>query len=236
MDFGTLMKTAFSDPKPSYEFTRMKMVWVINEYISGSLRKNLLRPHFGISAMAEFPPASPVPYNFPPDMGAQCAAISACVPGKVTIQEYDSVAKASQEVGTFWGNFFELIGRCLLRSTITFMPLIPDEVHPDNFSTPMPYNSVTMSTNGSFYLTTGNVFSASRILADWRKAGDDLFDSIKGLEIKDPEILRTHISNAVRAAATRASTLWRFYNGAIKPSGMTPGTLSGYIYGPIKFD
>ena len=96
MDFGTLMKVAFSDPKPEYEFTRMKFVWIINEYIRGSLQKNLLRPHFGVSGTVEYPPASPVPYLFAPDSGNRCAAISAFVSGKVTEAEYDKVAQSSK--------------------------------------------------------------------------------------------------------------------------------------------
>lgn len=236
MDFGTLMKVAFSDPKPEYEFTRMKFVWIINEYIRGSLQKNLLRPHFGVSGTVEYPPASPVPYLFAPDSGNRCAAISSFVPGNVTEAEYDKVAQSSKKIGTFWGNLFELIGRGTLRSVITFMPLIPDETAPDNFSTPYVYSPAILATNESYYLTIPKLYSTGLVLRDWRKAGDDLFESIRDLQITDPEILRSHVSAKVRETATRTSMLWRHYQGTIKPSGQTPGVLEGYIYGSIKFD
>jgi hypothetical protein len=240
MNFGTLFKTAFADPKPDYAFTRAKIVWAVNQYVLGTLTSNLGRKQFGFSGTIEFPPAAPAPYVVPPNTGARCGAILTFVPGAVLPEEYDACAKLSQAaVGAFWEQLFYLTGLAITRSIVTIAPLIPapDEAAPDQTSTPYPYDLNTMCANGSFYLTLGNVLTPKRVLDDWKSAGKRFFEKIDPLKLTDPDTLYSHLGQAVRDAATRNGFLWRHYQGSIKIQGNPePGIAEGYIYGSMKYD
>ena len=240
MDFGTLFKTAFADPKPEYEFTRFKMVWAINQYILGTLTSNLGQKQFGFNGTLEFPPAAPAPYLVPPNTGARCGAIVTFVPGTVLPEEYDACAKLSQAaVGAFWEQLFYLIGLGFTRCILTIAPLIPapDEEAPDQASTPFPYSFKTMCANGSFYLSAGNVLTPKKVLDDWKDAGKKFFDKIDALKLTDPITLYTQLGKAVKEAATRNGFLWRHYQGSMKIQGNPePGIAEGYIYGSMKYD
>lgn len=239
MRFGTLMESAFKDPKPTYEFTRSKFTWVINEYIRGNLMKSVGSQYLGVSGTIEYPPAPPVPYQVPPSSGPTCGAVINVVCGTVSEDEYDTAAKKSAVIGSFWENLFELIGRGTLRSILTIMPIVPNAG--SNLllqtSSPMVYTSATLESDGSYYKTPGNSFSASKVLSDWRSSGSRFFESISGLQITDPSILREKLSEAVSAAARECSTVWRRYRGALKQNfDEYPGAFDGYIYGSINYD
>ena len=240
MDFGSIYRAAFSNPKPDYEFTRAKFVWIINSYITSCLAINVGKPYLGVEGQVEYPPASPVPYVVPPDSGPLCGALMSFTPGNVTGDEYDQVAENSRaEIGSFWPNFFKLIGKGISRSSMIIMPLITDPLQPGvpQFSTPMLYTSENMTANGSFYLTKGNLYTVKQFLDDWQTAGEKFRDEILSQNVQDPDTLATKLGRAVKKTANETGIFWRHYQGTIKPSYTpNPGILEGWIVGSIKYD
>lgn len=240
MDFGSIYRAAFSSPKPDYEFTRAKFVWTINTYIASCLANNVGKPHLAVEGQVEYPPASPVPYVVPPDSGPLCGALAAFTPGIVTEKEYDQVAENSRgEIGSFWPNFFKLIGRGISRSGMIIQPLITDPLQPGvpQFSTPMLYTNETMSVNGSFYLTKGNLYTVKQFLDDWQIYGEKFRDEILSMNIQDIDTLASNLGRAVKKTANETGIFWRHYQGTVKPAYMlTPGILEGWIVGSIKYD
>ena len=53
MDFATIYKAAFKTPKPNYEFTRMKFVWIINTYVKTNVLNNIGKTQFAVSGQVE---------------------------------------------------------------------------------------------------------------------------------------------------------------------------------------
>lgn len=240
MDFATIYKTAFKTPKPTYEFTRMKFVWIINTYVKTNVLNNIGKTQFAVSGQVEYPPASPIPYEAPPDGGPLSGAVIAATPGLVTEIEYDLVAAAARNDGkAFWPKFFRLIGTGISRSTFLICPLIPDPAQPEvpQYSTPFFYSTEVMSANGSFYQTLGQNFKITQFLEDWEKAGENFRDEIMNLKIQEPEVLADKLGKTVKLMANMTGIFWRHYQGEIKPSYMLyPGTLEGWVIGSIKYE
>lgn len=240
MDFGSIYRSAFSNPKADYEFTRAKFVWTINTYIASCLANNAGKAHLAVDGQVEYPPASPVPYVVPPDSGPLCGALVAFTPGIVTEEEYDRVAENSRnEIGSFWPNFFKLIGKGISRSGMLIQPLITDPLQPGVlcYSTPILYTNELMSGNGSFYLTKGNLYTDKQFLDDWQMSGEKFGDEILSMCIQDIDTLSSKLSKAVKRTANETGFFWRHYQGTIMPSYvMSPGILDGWIVGSIKYD
>ncbi len=225
MDFGSIMRANFANPKPTYEYTRAMFVKTINEYVSGSLRKNLGMPCFGVTGMLEHPPAAPEPYNVPYRAGPTCGVLISYTPGKATNKDYDAVAKKSQKtIGSFWTNFFELIGKVMCRTNETIQPSTGD-------STPMLYNSKSMSSTPCFVRTTGNIYTQAKVIREWREAGTKFKNKVLMMEIQEPRVLQNELSVAVRETALRTMNFWRYYSGTLHG-----GIFKGYIYGSLLYD
>lgn len=239
MNFGLLMAKNFTDPEPSYEFTREKFVKTVNQYVSGAFGKNLKKSQFGLQGTIEFPPAGPQVYKTPPSPGIMSGQVIAYNSGKVTKRDYDSVAKRSQkEIGSFWPNFFELIGKAFLRTKYEITPVT--EVfgaHTAQYSTPLVVTATYLESSGSYFKRTGNTYSKSKVLSEWRSAGKSFSKEVIALKVEEPKVLQDLLGKRVREAATRASLLYINYTGTIKFGNMTqPGLFKGLIYGKMKFD
>lgn len=241
MNFGEITLENLCDPKPSYDWTRDRLVKSINDYIAASLSDNLSMPQFGVTGTIEFPPAAPVPYLYLPNSGPSCGGIVAYVPGMATEADYDAVAAKSRNGdGSFWENYFELIGRALLRSKLTIAPyltVLKNSVSNAGFSTPMFYTSEVLRATASFYLTTGNKFTDQKVLRDWKTAGSKVMSVMKSQKFDKCKDVWTLVGRIVQETATRTSFVWYQYTGEIRRStDAYPGTFSGYIYGNLQFD
>ena len=241
MNFGKITLENLSDPKPSYEWTRNRLVKSINDYIASTLLDNQSLPQFGVTGMIEFPPASPVPYLYPPNSGPSCGGIVAYLPGMATESDYDAVAaKCRNGDGSFWENYFELIGRALLRSKLTIAPYLTIlKNYPSNagFSTPMIYTSEVLNATPSFYMITGNKFTEQKFLRDWRDAGSRVMTIMKSGKFDNCKAVWELVGQYVKQTATRSSFIWYQYNGEIRrDTDLYPGTFTGYIYGNLQFD
>ena len=225
MDFGSLMRANFANSKPTYEYTRAMFVKTINEYISGSLRKNLGMPCFGVTGMIEYPPAAPVEYFVPYGSGPTCGVLISYTPGKATNSDYDSVARRSRKIiGSFWPNFFELIGKAMCRTNEIIQPSVGD-------STPMLYNSETMSSTQCYIRTTGNTYNRAKVVREWREAGERFMDTVLMMKIQEPRILQDKLSEAVRITSLRTMNFWRYYFGTVHG-----GIFKGHIFGSLRYD
>jgi hypothetical protein len=223
--FGDLMRANFANPKPSYEYTRSMFVKTINEYVSGSLRSNLGMPCFGVTGMLEHPPAAPETYFVPPRSGPTCGVLISYTPGFATNKDYDKVAeKSRKELGSFWPNFFELIGKVMCRTIEIIQPSAGD-------STPMMYNSKSMAKSGCFIRTTGNIYTQSKVIREWREAGSRFQNKVLSMKIQSPRILQNELSTAVRDTALRTMMFWRSYSGT-----MHGGIFKGFIYGSLIYE
>lgn len=241
MNFGKITLENLCDPKPSYEWTRNRLVKSINDYISTSLLNNQFAPQFGVTGMIEFPPAAPIPYLYPPNSGPSCGGIIAYVPGMATEGDYDAVAaKCRNGDGSFWENYFELIGRALLRSKLTIAPyltILKDSLPNVGFSTPMFYTSEVLIGTPSFYLTTGNKFTEQKFLKDWKDAGSKVMTIMKGGKFNSCKAVWELVGRFVKQTASRSSFIWYQYTGEIRRNtDLYPGTFTGYIYGNLQFD
>ena len=224
MDFGSLMRANFANPKPSYEYTRAMMVKTINDYVSSSLRKNLGKPCFGVTGLLEYPPAAPATYNVPFRAGPTCGVLISYTPGRATNKDYDYVAKRSGKNGAFWPYFFELIGKVMCRTNETIQPSNGD-------STPMMYNGKTMARTGCFVRTPGNIYTQAKVIREWREAGLKFQRKIFPMKIRSMSVLQVHLSSAVRETALNTMFLWRSYTGNMKG-----GIFKGFIYGSLLYD
>lgn len=241
MNFGKIALENLCDPKPSYEWTRNRLVNSINDYISTSLINNQSVPQFGVTGMIEFPPAAPIPYLYLPNSGPSCGGIVAYVPGMATEGDYDAVAARSRNGdGSFWENYFELIGRALLRSKLTISPyltVLKDSSPNIGFSTPMLYSSEVLTGTASFYMTTGNKFTEQKFLRDWRDAGRRVFETMRAGKFDQCKPVWELVGRFVKQTASRTSFVWYQYSGEIKRNtDIYPGTFTGYIYGNLQFD
>ena len=241
MDFGKITLENLGDPKPSYEWTRNRLVKSINDYICTSLRDNVNVAQFGVKGLVEFPPSAPIPYLYPPNSGPSCGGVVSFVPGTATEADYDAVAaKTRNGDGSFWENYFELIGRALFRSKLTIEPYLSIlKGYPSNsgFSTPFVYTISSLAGTQTFYRDYGVKFTERRALVDWRKAGETLTRQMRCGKFDDSREVWNLVGVRVRETAIRTTNLWRYYSGELKRSvDPYPGTFVGHIYGNLKFD
>ena len=241
MDFGKTTLGNLTDPEPSYEWTRKRLVKSINDYIVGALTTNLSTPRFGVSGTIIFPPSAPIPYLYSPESGSSCGGIVSFVPGVATETEYDAVtAKTRNGDGSFWENYFEMFGRALFRSKLTIAPYLTITKNGSanaGFSTPYLYTSETLSSGNSHYLTIGNRFNLSKVIREWRDSGTSVDRRMRQGNFQTSEEVWSLVGTEVKRVATRTTYLWRWYTGEIKrTTDAYPGTFTGYIYGNLKFD
>lgn len=237
MDFGTALLNNLSDPKPSYEFTRAALVSSINDYVRESLASNVYNVSFGVTGVIEYPTGSSVPYFSFPGKSVFNGTVTSFYAGTVSETEYDSVAALSREsrdLSTFWSGFFELIGRCILRSTLT---IVPYQSHTSvGYASSVSYTSESL-TAGSMYNSIGTPFNVAIPLTEWRSKGEIFASQIKQMSIMDRDSLWNMASSYIRDAATASTNLYRLYVGTIRrDNDPEPGILNGYIYGSLIFE
>jgi len=239
MNFGILMAANFANPISTYKFTCENFVRTINQYVEGSFEKNLRVSQFGLNGKIAFPPADPIPYMTPPSPSILSGRVESYVAGEATEADYDVVAQQSRaEIGSFWPNFFELIGKVFLRSKYTVTPITYYSKWPIiQYSTPLEVTPEYLESTESYYLTTGNTYSQTKILQDWRSAGEAFSAEVLALKLNDPVKLRTMLSLKVKETAERSSFLFIQYAGSMKLASYDkPCVFEGLIYGKMKFD
>lgn len=239
MNFGILMSANFANPISSYEFTRENFVRTINQYVEGSFEKNLSVSQFGLNGKIAFPPADPILYMTPPSPSIMSGCVVSYVAGEATEDDYDVIAQQSRaEIGSFWPNFFELIGKVFLRSKYTVTPITYYSKWPIvQYSTPLEVTPEYLESTESYYLTTRNKYSQKKILQDWRRAGEAFSSEVLALKLNDQEKLMSMLGLNVKETAERTSSLFIQYAGSMKLASYDkPCVYEGLIYGKMKFD
>lgn len=235
MRFEVLMASSFASPEPSYEFTRDAMVKTVNEYISSSLTKCVMKPSFGLSGTIAYPSSSPVPLSIEPGLPSLSGQLVGFTPGKSSRSDYDAAAAKSRDViGSFWPNFFELIGKAILRSSLTVCGIAEG---PSQTSVRKVCTSASLLSDGSCYKSLGNLFSTSKFLSDWRSAGELMKSECLRKEVSDPSVLWGILGKRVGETARSTSQLWISYEGLVKLATVPePGMFTGFIHGMLDFD
>ena len=241
MTFAEAALSNLANPEPSYEWTRDRLVEAINEYIRVSLSANVNVPTFGASGTIEFPPAAPIPYLYSPNSGPFCGGIISYTAGTATSSDYDMVAdKTRNGDGSFWENFFELIGRVLFRSTVTIAPyltVLNDGGTNKGFSTPVVYTAETLTSTRSFYRYDGNLFTLNKPISEWRSAGGRVDCIIRSSRFDNRDYVWELVSEHVKSTAIATTSIHRRYLGQLKrTTDPYPGTFAGYIYGSLNFE
>jgi len=236
------MASSFASPEPSYEFTRDAMVKTVNEYISSSLTKCVGKPSFGLSGTIEYPSSSPVPLSIEPGLPRLSGQLVGFTPGEASESDYDAAAAKSRDViGSFWPNFFELIGKAILRSSLTVCGvaerLSQTSAREMQTSARKVCTSASLLSDGSCYKTLGNLFTTSKFLSDWRSAGDLMKSECLSKKVSDPSVLWGILGKRVGETARLTSQLWIRYEGLVKLATVPePGMFTGFIHGMLDFD